>query len=165
MRGVRRSFDILRCEVLHAMSKAVKNPRTRRVPKERTLEQFIGMFLRRGKPHADGTPGAFCVRFYVVDRADLKPQRTEIGLRTNNRREAAERALVLISGLVSTARLWLPKRVLNLLVNTQLPLWVPLHELHQPKRGNHSSKGHGDFTPARKCGKTPARVVESGDKC
>lgn len=131
----------------------------------RTVGQFIGMFLRRNKPHADGTPGTYSVRFYVVDRADLKPQRTEIGLRTNNRREAAERALVLISGLISTARLWLPKRVLNLLVNTQLPLWVPLHELRQPKRENHSSKGRGDFTPARKCGKTPARVVESGDKC
>lgn len=137
------------------MSKAVKNPRARRVPKERTLEQFIGMFLRRGKPHADGTPGAFCVRFYVVERADLKPQRVEIGLRTNNRREAAERALVLISGLVSTARLWLPKRVLNLLVNTQLPLWVPLHELHQPKRENHSSKGAGILPPRGNAEKRP----------
>lgn len=147
------------------MSRAVKSQRARRVPKERTLEQFIGMFLRRGRPHADGTPGAFCVRFYVVERADVKPLRTEIGLRTSNRREAAERALVLLSGLLSTARLWLPERTLKLLANTDIQLWFDVNELQMPKRKNHSSGARCDFTPARKCGETPARVVESGDKC
>lgn len=139
------------------MRSKTKRPR---VPRERTVEQFIGMFLRRGKPHADGTPGAFCVRFYVVERADLKPRRVEIGLRTSRRAEAAERALVLLSGLISTARIWLPERTLKLLSNTDLQLWFDVNGLPPTARHNYSAARGGDFTPARGCGGKPPRVVE-----
>lgn len=115
----------------------------------RTMGQFIGLFLRRCKNHKDGTPGCFCVRFFVIEREGMKPRRVEIGLRTAKRKEAVERAAVLISGLLSTARLWLPDRVLNLLANTELPLWSPVQELGGMKRGRYSSKEGAKSLPPR----------------
>lgn len=116
----------------------------------RTVGQFVNLFLRRSRQaHKDGTPGAFSLRFYVVEHEGLKPHRVEIGLRTNKRREAAERALVVISGLLSTARLWLPDRTLNMLMDTDLPLWFPLSRLNPPEAGRYSSKGKGAFSPPR----------------
>lgn len=126
-----------------------------RVPKERTVEQFIGLFLRRDrKMHKDGTPGAFSLRFCVIEHAGMKPQRVELGLRTNKRREAVQRALVVLNAMRSTARLWLANRELNLFTNTELPLWFPVTEMTDTARSNYRMKRTDSFPPPSKVART-----------
>lgn len=122
----------------------------RAVEKERTVEQFIGLFLRRKPPHKDGTPGSYLLRFAIIERAEYKPQRVEIGLRTNKRKEAAERALVVLNSMRSVARLWLANRTLNLFTNTELPLWAPVTDMTDTVRSNYKSKARRSLPPARK---------------
>lgn len=56
------------------------------------LKEKLKKLLRQNKPRQDGTPGSFSLRLFVQEDARLKAKRIEVGLRTNDEREALRRA-------------------------------------------------------------------------
>lgn len=60
----------------------------------------LSKYLRQNPPRRDGTPGTYCLRFFVLpDNPAYKPRRVEIGLSTNDKTEALCRAQTLLLGV------------------------------------------------------------------
>lgn len=60
----------------------------------------LSKYLRQNPPRRDGTPGTYCLRFFVLpDNPAHKPRRVEIGLSTNVKEEALRHAQTLLLGI------------------------------------------------------------------
>lgn len=100
----------------------------------RTVGDYVEMFLRRNKPHADGTPGNYFLRVAVIERADMCARRVSIGLDACNRKDAVRAAVLVLRVLVAVHRMRLTDSFLMLVGNTDLPLWVPLESVNLPRK-------------------------------
>lgn len=83
--------------------------------------------LRQKPPKADGTPGRFSIRFYFTGLPENKASRVEIGLGTNDEREAMQTAAVVMNTIYALSQFYGGKLCRRVVVDNDAD-GVPLPE-------------------------------------
>lgn len=100
--------------------------------KAQTMRDYISLYLRQNKRHADGTPGSYYMRLAVIERDCLCARKVGFGLGTCRRAVAVQRAAVVIRALHAVLRLRLADAVLVAWAGTDLPLMCRLGDIPLP---------------------------------
>lgn len=73
--------------------------------------ELMGPYLRQNPPHIDGTPGSYYLRLGIIEKACMVATKRGIGLGTNDRRDAAERALIVARAFRAAGVMFSDKRL------------------------------------------------------